>query len=153
MNYLTTPTETAKSRVASLTVQQIIDLDAAAFRAEWLAAKTARTFNHFEFDFLPADDDALRVLLFRKSCSDATATEQSAAAYFRPNLLSVPMSEGLSFADALASIEPPHQHDFDTVTEGGFDPIMGTGRQTVTHTCRTCGHIDPHTTVRNWSGD
>jgi hypothetical protein len=148
VNYLTA-TNTNAHRVATMTLAEIIDLDVAALRAAHRAAK----IHDFEFRILPADDEALRYHLFRHRCSDVRSTPQSEAAYFTPRLIQTPMREGLSFADALASIEPPHQHDYVTTTEGGFDPIMGTGRQTVTSTCSTCGHTTTQTTVRNWSGD
>lgn len=136
-------------RVATLTLDEIINLDTAAFRAEHAAA----TIRDYEFRILPADDEALRYLLFRQRCSDALATEQSSAAYFTPRLIQTPMAEGATFAEALAAVVPPHHHTYEIKVVGGIDRITNSGEQTTTQTCTTCGHTTTHTVSRNRTGD
>lgn len=140
---------TTEGRVAPMTIEQIVGLDVAAFRA----AHAAATIRHFEFRVLPADDEALRYSLFRHVCNNVRSDEQAHAAYLTPRLILSGMADGMTFGDALAAVVIPHRCTTVRTTEGGFDRITGTGRQTVTTTCTTCGHSTTRTTVRNWTGD
>jgi len=158
MNYLTDVTTTTVpgnvvtvvgQRVARLTLDQIVNLDTAEFRAQHAAAQ----IRDFEFRVLPADDETLRYNLFRQRCTDPTGTAQSSAAYFTPRLILDPMRDGATFAEALAAVVPPHQHDYETTTVGDIDPITRTGTRIDTQTCTTCGHTTTTTTSRNRAGD
>lgn len=136
-------------RVASLTLDEIINLDTAAFRAEHAAA----TIRDYEFRILPADDEALRYHLFRHRCNNVNDDPRSSAAYHIPILIQRPMADGLTFGEAIAAVEPPHHHTYETTVTGDINPVTNSGHRTTTQTCTTCGHTTTRTESRNWTGD